>query len=176
MGRKRWLPILGLGAVLACEQELSTRERIVQRELVEDRLNSWVRVMNNAAPTRRRGPEARREQAGAMDSLFAMYAEEDDLIVIWPDGQHTQGWEEMQEGWRSLYGAIEGLNFVLQSPTVRVLSPSVAVSTFRHSTDMRRDLQQTNVRAGYGTLIWIRGEDGSWRIHLSHIGYADPGS
>lgn len=161
MGRHRWPFVASLIAVIACSPELSMRERLVQQDLVEDRFDDWVRAMNNRAT----------------DSLFAMYHQDSDLRVIWPHGRMTTGWEETRQAWRDFYGAIDYMNFAVQSPAVEVLSATVAVTSFRHSTDIVRGGRRQPVRPGHGTVIWTKDRsNGEWRIRLSQIAYEVPES
>ena len=157
MGRQRWLLVLGV--LIACTPELTDRERMVQQQMVETRMNTWVRALNNAQ----------------MDSLFGLYHQGDDLRVMWPNGRQTRGFEETQQAWRAFYGETDYMNFVTQSPSVEVLGPRVALATFRHSTDIVRQGQRQPVQAGYGVVVWKReSESADWRIHLSLVAYDAP--
>lgn len=161
MRRRRWLLAAGVVVVLACTQELSTRERVVEQQLVEARLTTWVRVMNNAA----------------QDSLFGMYHHGPELVVLWPDGRRTEGWEATREAWRAFYADTDYMNFVVQRPTIEVVAPRVAISTFRHSTDIVVSRRRQPVRAGHGTLVWVKDPtDGLWKIRLSQIAFEVPAS
>jgi ketosteroid isomerase-like protein len=128
---------------------------MAQRELVEARLNTWTRVINNKAT----------------DSLFALYHQGDSLRVMWPNGRRTIGWEATRQAWRDFYGQTDYMNFVVQSPTVEILSPTVAVATFRHSTDIVRGGRRQPVRPGYGTVIWKKDADGNWKIYISQVAF-----
>ncbi len=157
MGRQRWM--LLLGALIACTPDLTDRERMVQGQIVEQRLNTWVRVINNAR----------------MDSLFALYDEGESLHVMWPNGRQTRGRDETERAWRDFYGQTDYMNFVLQSPVVEVVSARVAIATFRHSTDIVRSGRRLPVQAGYGVVVWRRaGNNAPWLIHLSQIAYDVP--
>jgi len=159
MRGKRWVLVLGL--LIACAPELTDRERMVERQMVEDRLNMWVRVINNAQ----------------MDSLWVLYHGGDDLRVMWPVGRQTRGFEETQQAWREFYESIDYMNFVLQGKAVEVLGRTAALTSFRHSTDIVRSGRRQPVRAGYGVVIWKKDdESGEWKIHLSQISYDAPDS
>jgi ketosteroid isomerase-like protein len=146
------LVLLGCVAALGCESELTTRERAVEEQVVTERLNAWAKAMNNAR----------------QDSIAAFYLHDPSLQVLWANGTHDNGWEEAQQSLRDFYNSIQYMNFVLQNPEVDVLAKGVAVSTFRHSTDVveRGGLRQP-VTSGRGVVVWIKDSaDGLWRIYL----------
>ncbi len=67
------------------------------------------------------------------------------------------------------------MNFVMQSPEVQLLSPTVALVTFRHSTDIFRRQRRQPVSSGYGTMVWRReGDRPEWKIIAEHISLNPP--
>lgn len=160
MGRYRWMLVLALAAMLACNGELTTRERMVGQELLQDRLSAWVRHMNNAHE----------------DSLVGLYHQVPELVVIWPEGDPTVGWEATRGAWADFYGRTDYMNFALQGPRVELLSARHAVATFRHSTDVLRAGKRA-VSSGHGTIVWVKDQaDGRWKIHVSQISFTAPSS
>lgn len=154
MRNNRWMLIVAVTVVLACTQGLSRRERVVIEEAVEGQVDAWVKYMNNAR----------------RDSLFSMYYQVPTLVVLWPNGKKTTGWEETEAEWQSFYSTTSFMNFVPQSATIEVLSPTIALATFRHSTDIQIQGQRQPTVAGSASVLWMRDRtDGAWKIHTSHI-------
>jgi hypothetical protein len=152
--------VLTCAVLLACTQEVTRREILVEQQVVEDRLNSWVRLMNNAK----------------LDSLMLFYDQVPELQVLWSDGQRTGGWEETEQGIRDFFGGLQWMNFVVSEIEVEVLSQRAATTTFRHSTDIiRRDGQRLPVSSGQGTQVWLKDQDDDlWKIHTSHVSVSQP--
>ncbi len=154
MSRSSLVTVLLCVAVLACEPEMSTRERLVEQQRVEAALTTWARLMNNART----------------DSLSAMYVQTPAVHVVRVDGQIGTGWEAVQEGQRIFFGGLDYMNFVLQNPNVELLTPELALATFRHSTDIVRGGARQPVVTGGGTILWERDPtDDRWKIRLEHV-------
>lgn len=154
MRNSRWMLIVAVTVVLACTPELSTRERVVIEATVEEQLNAWVKYMNNAR----------------RDSLFSMYHQVPALVVLWPEGKKTSGWEATEAEWQNFYSTTSFMNFVPQSPEIEILSPTAALATFRHSTDIVTQGRRQPTVAGSATVLWMRDpSDGMWKIRASHI-------
>ena len=152
MVRSKLMLVLVCVALVACTPELTQRERMVEQQALETQLSTWVRVMNNAK----------------LDSLVAMYYDAPTTRIMWPNGQRSLGTEELAEYWRQFYGSIQYMNFVMTAPNVEILSPSIALATFSHSTDVVR-IGGRIVEAGHGTLVWRKADDGVWRIYLQQL-------
>jgi ketosteroid isomerase-like protein len=139
---------------------MTQRERLVEQEVLQNRLATWVRVLNNAQ----------------VDSLMAMYMPGPEVRVVMPDGQRHQGWEELDEQTRYFYRSINYMNFVMQDPSTVILNQDVAISSFRHSTDIvaAGGVRQP-VSAGHVTLVWLKDpQDNVWKISLEHISNNSP--
>lgn len=159
MRRHNWVLALAIAAMLACTPELTQREIFIERERVQQRLEQFTRVMNN----------------GWVDSVLAMYQEAPNVRVHWMDGTRSSGWEEVKSAWEAFYESTDYLNFVTQDVSVEILSPTIALCTFGHSTDIVRGGKRLPVTSGPGTILWMKDEaDGLWKIHLSQIGAAQP--
>lgn len=131
------------------------RERLVAEQQVEERLTTWFRLQNNAR----------------LDSLIYLYHQVPELTVVRPDGRRTQGWDEELQAIRDFYGTIRYMNFVLQERETEVWSRDVAITTFRHSTDIvQADGRRRPVAVGTGTIVWVRDpQDKLWKIHTQQI-------
>lgn len=159
MRRYNWILVLAVAAMLACSPELTQRQILLEQDQVRERLETWSRAMNNART----------------DSLVMLYHQVPQLVVTWMDGRQTKGWEETKKAWDEFYRTTDYMNFVVQAPIIQILSPKVAVTTFRHSTDIVRRAVRLPVAAGYATIVWVKDDtDGLWKIHISQIGVDKP--
>jgi ketosteroid isomerase-like protein len=159
MVRSKLVLVLVCATLVACTPELTQRERMVERQAVQEQLTTWVRVLNNAK----------------LDSILAMYYAGPEARIMWPNGNRSMGPEEVEQAWRAFYGGIQYMNFVMTDPAVEILSPTIAVTTFSHSTDVVR-LSGRMVEAGHGTLLWRKDvDDGVWRIYLQQLAIRTPG-
>lgn len=151
MKRFQFILALSCGCLLACQQDLTRRERAVEGQLVEERFNNFVRFMNNAK----------------VDSVLAFYHESPSLTIMWPDGRRAEGYPAAEQAWRDFYGSINYMNFVPQNPRFEVLSLDVALTTFRHSTDIVSvGGDRLPVTSGQGAIVWVRDQKGSeWKVH-----------
>ncbi len=133
------------------------RERAVEVEAVEARFATWVRLMNG-------GP-------GKVDSLLAIYHNSPGLRVMWSDGSRAEGFERLETAVKEFYGSISYMNFVPQNPHFEVINADVAVSTFRHSTDVvMPGGARLPVASGQGTLVWLKDHDEDlWQIHVQQM-------
>ena len=110
------------------------------------------------------------------DSVFAMYHKVPELRVFYPNGQVSIGWEEEHTRLREFFDRVEMVNLVTRGREVDVLSPTVAVTTFRFTLDALVDgapLQPSLV--GTAAITWIKDEtDERWKIHTQHASVATP--
>jgi ketosteroid isomerase-like protein len=160
MVRSKLMVALVCATLIACTGGMTQRERLVEQEVLQNRLATWVRVLNNAQ----------------VDSLMAMYMPGPEVRVVMPDGQRHQGWEELDEQTRYFYRSINYMNFVMQDPSTVILNQDVAISSFRHSTDIvaAGGVRQP-VSAGHVTLVWLKDpQDNVWKISLEHISNNSP--
>ena len=155
MVRSKLMVALACATLIACTGGMTQRERLIEQDVLQNRLATWVRVTNNAQ----------------VDSLVALYMPGPDVRVVRPDGQRTQGWEQLDEKVKYFYRSINYMNFVMQDPRTVVLSTEVAISSFRHSTDIvAAGGVRRPVSAGHGTLVWLKDpQDNLWKISLQHI-------
>lgn len=160
MVRSKLMVALACATLIACTGGMTQRERLLEQEVLQNRLATWVRVLNNAR----------------VDSLLALYMPGSEVRVVWPDGQRTQGWEALDEQVRYFYRSINYMNFVMQDPSTVVLSSEIAISNFRHSTDIvAAGGRRRPVSAGHGTLLWLKDpQDNLWKISLEHISTNQP--
>ncbi len=148
------LPLTGVIA-LGCSNRVTTQQRIVAEEAVRGRFQVWTRALNNRS----------------LDTVDAMYLNDEDTYVIDPNGRRFDGWEGVQQGTREFYSSINYMNFVPQDPTIDVIARDVTTTAFRHSTTTDRPGGRV-VTAGHGLLVWARDpSDGVWRIRSQIISH-----
>lgn len=142
-------------ALLGCESpDLTAKQRAVEEQFVQGRVNAWTTALNN------------RE----LEDLAGMYENSPDLTVMWLEGAKSVGFEEYEAMIADFYGRARFMNFAAQSAYVDVLSSTVAIVTFRHSVDVQWFDTRRDVWAGYGTLVFVKdSEDNLWKIHTQHI-------
>lgn len=146
------LPLMGVIA-LGCSNRVTRQQRIVAEEAVRGRFQVWTRALNNRS----------------LDTVAAMYLNDENIYVIDPGGQRFDGWEGVQQGIRDFYGSINYMNFVPQDPTIDVIAIDVTTTAFRHSTTIDRPRGRL-VTAGHGLLVWAKDpSDGLWRIRSQII-------
>lgn len=146
------LPLMGVIA-LGCSNRVTRQQRIVAEETVRGRFQVWTRALNNRS----------------LDTVAAMYLNDENIYVIDPGGQRFDGWEGVQQGIRDFYGSINYMNFVPQDPTIDVIAIDVTTTAFRHSTTIDRPGGRL-VTAGHGLLVWAKDpSDGLWRIRSQII-------
>jgi len=160
MQRSRLLLVLACVAVVACTRDMTRRDVLLQQQRVEERVNSWVRTMNNAR----------------VDSLLLFYHDVPELRVLWANGKKSSGFEETEQALRDFYAGIQYMNMALSELEVQVLDRNVAEATFRHSTDIvGADNQRRPVSAGQGVLVLFRdASDNLWKIHTQILSVNQP--
>ena len=150
MRRSKLLVVLACVAVVACTQEMTGRETLLEQQAVEARVNGWVRAMANAK----------------LDSLLMLYDDSPSVHVVWPDGRMAQGYENVDQSLRDFYGSIQYMNFAMSQLEVEVLGRSAAQAVFRHSTDVVDRNNDRAVFPGRGVLVLIKDHDDNlWKIH-----------
>jgi ketosteroid isomerase-like protein len=160
MKRSNLVLVLVCVMLVACTQEMTQREALSARQAVEGRANAWVQAMNNAD----------------RDSLAGFYHQVPELKVVWPSGDRSNGWEAMEAAIAEFYGGINFMNFGMTQLEVQVLSPTAALTTFRHSTDIvQRNGQRLPVQNGRGMILWMLDQDDNlWKISTSLIAANQP--
>lgn len=160
MRRSRFCPMLGCLIVLACQPQLTMRERAVEVQAVEARFNTLVRLRNNAK----------------VDSMLALYQAGPELRVMWADGTRAAGLEAVEKAMRDFYGNINYMNFVPQSPEFLVLNQDVALTTFRHSTDVVvAGGDRLPVASGQGVIVWVKDHEADmWKVQTELVAVNTP--
>jgi ketosteroid isomerase-like protein len=149
MRRSKLLLVLACVAVVACTQDMTRREMLLEQESVQERVNSWVNTMNNAR----------------VDSLLLFYDAGAETHVVWPDGRMAKGFEAVEQTWRDFYSGTNYMNFALSQLEVRVLAHNVAQAVFRHSTDVVDANGQRAVFPGRGLVVLLKDtQDNVWKI------------
>jgi len=148
---------LGGLTLVACQPTSLTRQEIaVQEQALQSQVAAWAKAFSNQE----------------RDSLATFYEHSDQLTMAWPDGERTGTWDEEAAKQQAFFTAAQQLNFVLQDPKVEILSPRVALVTFRHNMDVIvGDINpERRYFNGQGTLIWLRADDKSpWLIGAGQI-------
>lgn len=148
--------------VAACgSQQLTQRERAVESQRVQSQLSTWSRLLAN------------RDR----DSLGTMYEHSPELSVAWADGVRTRGWDNESRALDQFVDSLNSFNFVIQDPAVEVLSPNVALTTFRYSVDAIHANTARDVYSGQGTVVWVKDpKTDAWLIHTAELSRAPMGS
>jgi ketosteroid isomerase-like protein len=152
------LLILAAAAFAACAQNLTPQERAVEEEAVRTRLQAWDRAMNNRL----------------LDSLAAIYDHSAGTSVAWAGGPRARGWDQVQTAMKDFFGSMSYMNFGVQDPVIDIVSPTVAVATFRHSTDVITSGVRQPVTNGQATLVWLKDPseqrvDQRWKLHTVQV-------
>lgn len=159
---KRSVLIVSVAAVFAaCAGNLTPQERAVEEEAVRARLQAWDKAMNN------RG----------LDSLTAIYDHSSGTSVAWAGGRRARGWDQVQASMKDFFGSISYMNFGVQDPVIDIISPTVAVTTFHHSTDVITSGIRQPVTNGEATLVWLKDPseqrvDQRWKLHTVQVSVA----
>lgn len=150
--------IAAAGALLAgCQPQGMTRQEVAaQQQALEGKVAAWATAFSN----RQR------------DSLATFYEQTAELTMAWPDGDRTNSWDEEAEKQRAFFTEARQVNFVLQNPSTVLLSPTSAVTTFRHAMDVIVGEVNPERRyfPGQGTLVWVRADGKSpWLIRAGQV-------
>ncbi len=138
-------------AIGCASSDMPPRERAVQEQVVGDRIQSWSRIFNN------------RDR----DSLETFYEDNMQVTLATPAGDRYQGWDQVSQSLQNFYQSITRVNLVLQDVAVDVITRDVAVTTFRHSTDIILVSTDRDLYSGQGTLVWVRdAASDTWRIRV----------
>jgi hypothetical protein len=138
--------LIGLAcvALAACEQQMTPQDRAVEEQLVRDRVTGWARTFSN------------RNQ----DSLATFCQQTPEFTFAWPDGRRTSGWDEESKAEKDFFSNVTQTNLVLQDVNVEVLSPALALVTFRHTADFivggSGGNPVRNYFSGLGTMLWAK--------------------
>lgn len=161
MRRSRLPLVLALVVVMAaCSTEMSLRQLTEAEQAINNRLNTWVRALNNSE----------------LDTLLLMHHRVPEVTVILADGSEAVGWEAEENLWRDFFAGFERINVNMLGPEIEILSPEFAITTFRHTTDIMRDeTTRDPPAAGHVTIVWVMDRmDNEWKIHLTHMSYKPP--
>lgn len=145
-------------ALAACGQQMTPRDRAVDEQLVRDRATAWARTFSN----RQR------------DSLATFYQQTPAFTFAWPDGRRTSGWEEESKAQQDFFATVTQTNLVLQDVKVEILTPALALVTFRHTADFivggSGGNPARNYFTGLGTMLWTKPDArGVWMVHAGQL-------
>jgi hypothetical protein len=149
----KWLPLALLGAVAACAPKLTPQQAAVQQQVIEGRLKTWEQGMMSLKP----------------DSMGLVYEHDAGLDVAWPDGKRSHGWQQEEQAQKDFADGTKAFNFDVQDAVTEVLSTTVAVTTFRHASDVT-DASGRALYSGLGTVVWVKDpNDKMWYIHALQL-------
>lgn len=153
----RWsmlLPWALAAALVACTPQLSQQDRAVEEQAVQRQVQLWEQSLNSVKP----------------DSMALVYEKSPAFSAAWPDGRRTSGWEEEEQAQRDFAMRTTALNFDVQQPVIEILSPSIAVTTFSHTTDVTDSLSGRALYSGRGTIVWVKDRtEKVWKIHTLQV-------
>ncbi len=149
----RWSTLLSLALALtlvACApQRLTQQERAVEEQLIQGRVQLWEQAMNTLKP----------------DSMGMLYLHSPEFSEAWPDGKLTRGWDQQEQALKDFAGRTKSFNFDVQDPVIDVLTPAVAVVSFRHASDVADSVSARALYSGLGTIVWVKDpSDKAWKI------------
>jgi hypothetical protein len=154
----RWSKLLPLAlalALVACApQKLTQQERAVEEQLIQGRVELWEKAMNTLKP----------------DSMGLLYEQSPGFSEAWPDGKMIRGWDQQQQTLKDFTARTKSFNFDVQDPVIDVLTPQVAVVTFRQASDVADSVSARALYSGLGTMVWVKDpSDKLWKIHTLQI-------
>ncbi len=154
----RWsmlLPLALAAALLACgPQQLTRQELAVEEQALQGQVQLWEQSMNSVKP----------------DSMALVYEHSPAFSAAWPDGKRTVGWDQEEQAQKDFAARTTAFNFDVQEPTIEILSPSVALTTFSHTTDVTDSLSGRALYSGRGTIVWVKDRtDKIWKIHTLQV-------
>lgn len=155
MRRSIVLPLALAAALAACgPKRLSQQEMAVEEETIKNQITLWGRSLNSVKP----------------DSMGLVYEHSPAFSAAWPDGKRTSSWDEEEQAQRDFAATTTAFNFDLQDPVIEILSPTIALTAFSHSTDVTDSLSGRALYSGRGTIVWVKDHtDKVWKIHRLQI-------
>jgi hypothetical protein len=150
----RWSKLLPLAlavALVACApRHLTQQQRAVEEQVLQGRVQLWEQAMNTLKP----------------DSMGMLYEQSPGFSEAWPDGQLTRGWDQQEQALKDFAARTKSFNFDVQDPVIDILTPAVAVVTFRHASDVADSVSARALYSGLGTMVWVKDpSDKVWKIH-----------
>lgn len=154
----RWSKLLPLAlalALVACApRQLTQQERAVEEQLINGRLQLWEQAMNTLKP----------------DSMGMLYQQSPGFSEAWPDGKMSRGWDQEEQALADFTRRTTAFNFDVQDPVIDILTPQVAVITFRHASDVADSVSGRALYSGLGTMVWVKDpSDQLWKIRTLQI-------
>lgn len=154
----RWSKLIPLAlalALVACApQRLSQQDRAVEEQAIQGRVQLWEQTMNTLKP----------------DSMGMLFEQSPGFSEAWPDGKLVRGWDQQEQALKDFAGRTKSFNFDVQEPVIDVLTPAVAVVTFRHASDVADSVSARALYSGLGTMVWVKDpSDKVWKIHTLQL-------
>ncbi len=149
----RLLPLALAGTAAACAPKLTPQQAAVEEQVIEGQLKLWERGMISLQP----------------DSMALVYEHSPNVTSAWPDGKVTHGWQAEEQAQKDFAADTQTYNFDVQNDATQVLSTSIALTTFRHTTDVT-DKAGRALYSGAGMIVWLKDpQDNTWRIHAIEV-------
>ena len=150
------LAVFAAVAFVACSSDLTPQQRAVEEEAVGTRLQLWAKALNNRW----------------VDSIAAVYEHTPTMTVAWPNGRVSKGWDDERQAEKDFFESISYMNLGVQNAVTVVVSPTVAVTTFRHSTDIVTNGVRQPVTSGPAMIVWVKDlsepkQQEQWKIHAA---------
>ena len=149
----RFVPLALAGAAAACAPKLTQQQAAVEQQVIEGQLKLWERGMISLKP----------------DSMALVYDHSPDFLGAWPNGTRTHGWQQEEQAQKAFADSTTTYNFDVQEPNTQVLSTTIALTTFRHGTDVT-DKGGRAIYQGAGTILWVKDPQArTWLIHAVQV-------
>ncbi|HMQ60307.1 MAG TPA: SgcJ/EcaC family oxidoreductase [Flavilitoribacter sp.] len=105
-------------------------------------------------------------ETGNNEAMWAAYT--DNAGEIGPDGSLTIGKEKLKASWEAFMKMVdEAPKFTLEEPTVRILTPDVAILTWQSSADIKVGGQQFGGKS-VGMAV-VRKIKGNWMVEFDSM-------
>jgi ketosteroid isomerase-like protein len=151
---RKLLALCLLVALSGCAApDLNRSEIAVEEQALEGRFEAWVSSINNFN--------------GSFDDINDKFIQSEDLVVVSPNGNRVEGWENQAPEISSYYQNVTYVNFVPLAPAVHVINGEFATIVYRHSTTTDYRMTGRAANAGWGMMLWQKDADGQWRILTS---------
>ncbi len=105
------------------------------------------------------------------DSLAPFYLHAEHLVVMWPNGERTQGWTQESEFQRRFLPTVTVTNLVPQNPHILLVRKNLALVTFPFTLDLAAGGSR-QIGPGQASMLWQR-EEGDWRIYAAQLAYTN---
>jgi ketosteroid isomerase-like protein len=110
-------------------------------------------------------------QSGDLEGLMRVWAEDDEVVCVHPNGQRMVGHAAIRESWRSVFNGGRQLQIAV-SRTVRWSSMLMSIHSVIEHIAVDNDQGDLTLAA---TNVYVRGANG-WRILIHHASAIQDGA